>query len=175
MNRSILYIGALLLLGAGCGPAASTAPSPTSTGPLSPNEGAFVQPVTVDPTVCEAEPKEQESGRLTYPIADAYRNLPNLGELYTLLDCRKRDIAETRLEKQSDGSIVYTKGIRLRWEEGEPSADAKQVLQTLGFTETSPTEWQTERALNLDQLLLLRPIFLSPSKAMIHEDCVRCG
>jgi hypothetical protein len=174
MKHLLFTLTAVLLFGAGCGQGAVVSTAPSSTSP-SAQDGAFVQPLALDPVLCNAEAMENDIGRPAYPIAPRYTALPHLGEIYTLLDCRKRKVAETLLEQQEDKTFVYTHGIRLRWEEGTPSKDAVQVLQLLGFTKTNDTEWQSEKPFTLDQLLLLRPIFLGPNAARITEDCIRCG
>jgi hypothetical protein len=175
MNKSLLLIiTAALLFGAGCGSRTQSDITVTPTS-SSQTEGAFTQPPDLDPSICDAEETEQENGRRSYPIAPRYAALSHLGELYTLLDCRKRSTAETRLEKQSDGTFRYTQGIRLHWEDTTPSTDAEQVLRILGFTSSSDTTWEANGPFSLDQLLFLRPVFLGPKAPRITEDCIRCG
>lgn len=175
MNKPLLLIfAAALLFGAGCGSRTQRdiAVTPTSS---SQTDGTFTQPPDIDSSICDADVSEQENGRRTYPIAPRYAALPHLGEIYTLLDCRKQSTAETFLEKQQNETFLYTRGVRLRWESSAPTDDARKVLRILGFTSTSDTEWESQGSFTLDQLLFLRPIFLGPNPPRITEDCIRCG
>jgi hypothetical protein len=126
----------------------------------------------MDPALCNEEPIEDESGRMKYPVAPAYAALPHLGQIFTAFDCSDQERAKL-VAGMKDG--VYQDGIRLHWQEGSPSADAKTVLKTLGFTEVSETVWETTRTFSLDQLTLLKPLFVGPSTPKVTEDCIVCG
>jgi hypothetical protein len=145
--------------------------------PWQPASEPSTPPVLKAPTaqaVCPAPPIEDESGRLRYPIMDAYKNLPHIGQIYTALDCQMPERIQT-IPGMKDG--MYVQGVRLRFKPGTLTTQDRTMLGALGFTEEPEDTWRTDKKLSIEQLMELKPLVTNPAVQNTEdfEDCVRCG
>jgi len=149
------------------------------TGCLSrqPVAGPSTPPALNAPTAqaaCTAPPTEDENGRLRYPIMDAYKRLPHLGQVYTALDCQTPERLKA-IPGIQDG--MYVQGVRLRFKSGTLTAQDRTTLSSLGFTEEPDDTWRTDKKLSIEQLIELKPLVTNPAVQNTEdfEDCILCG
>ncbi len=125
-------------------------------------------------SICQEEPTENETGRITYPVSKPYAALPNLGQIFTAFDCTRE---ETIPKMYGVSDNRYTLGVTLEWKGGRTPDAAALILQVLGFKELSPGVWQHEEPLSLDELMELHALLRDPEirSAIEREDCIWCG
>lgn len=161
MKTLLPLLGLLFLAGAGCRPAAE---------PLANTNPA----VTPGNAVCTGNTFQDEAGAKVFPIADAYKRFPHLGQIYTALDCDNRLRA---LQVRGFKDEKYRAGVMFRWSTGAPPEAFAGILTRMGFVEENKGAWSTREPLSLEDLLQLKPFLMDDEKngGLENEDCIICG
>jgi hypothetical protein len=184
-SRKTLLVSALAVLvvvGGGCWyqfkQAETAIPTTTSTTQgnesdleIADSEVVFKHPLSKDAPECTQKPIEAGTGRMMYPIAEAYRpgDLPFLGEAFTQAQC-----GEARLkELYPDGLYSWGSSLRLS---GEPSPALQSALLETGFVcDVEPGSpcwaWELNTAVDIDKIIKLEPYV----DEFGSEDCLLCG
>lgn len=123
---------------------------------------------------CSAGPKTLDNGRISYPIAEEYSNLPFLGQIFTAYRCGQDRV--NQIQGVKDGNFEL--GAKL-WLKNDLGTDIKldSKLEEMGFkcTQAFSTdgchEWETDQKIKIDQLMELEP-YADKIKA---DDCRKCG
>lgn len=167
--KSLLPLLLVSLVGAGCMPAPGGSPAPDIQNTGYVEDTSFVTSAT-----CPTMLTEDESGAMRVTLLETYATLPHLGQVYTALDCNHPEWVD-RIHGMKDGS--YTLGVHLFVTETQMTAERRNLLTSLGFTENENGTWQTEKPLSQTQLLQLKPLLLevqAPFNTQL-EDCILCG
>ena len=177
--HKIVFIAGILLIAAGCNKNTAT------VNPIQNNRTIKQEPIAQPPIVnnqsnepkllakeCTDAPTATEIGRDVYPIADKYKHLQFLGQLFTASDCRAE-----RMDKifgVRDGQ--YTQGSTITLN-APLSAQFLATLKAIGFicseqtTESQCSQWQLEKSVTVQDILKLKPF----ADKIKQDDCYICG
>ena len=175
----IVFIAGILLIAAGCNKNTAV------VNPIQNNSTVKQEPI-VQPSIvnnqssepkllakeCTDAPTATEIGRDVYPIADKYKQLQFLGQLFTASDCGTERL--NKIFGVRDGQ--YTQGATITLK-APPSAQFLATLKAVGFicsekkTESQCSQWQLEKSINVQEILKLKPF----ADKIKQDDCYICG
>lgn len=123
---------------------------------------------------CSTGPKTLENGRISYPIAAEYSNLPFLGQIFTAYRCGNDRVSQIQGVKGD----AFELGLKL-WLKNDLNPDIKldSKLEKMGFkcTQAFSTEgcyeWETDQIIKINQLMELE----SYAEKIKADDCRKCG
>ncbi len=127
---------------------------------------------------CRDAGEELDNGRVEFPIAGEYSDLPFLGQLFTAMDyCGYQSAARLFGVEEGDApySLDYTLGSSLTTDSNGASTDFNALLEDIGFVckdDTRPCEnYELEDTVDIEKLFKLTE-FIDEMK---DDDCVNCG
>jgi hypothetical protein len=175
----IVYIAGVLLIAAGCNQNTSVI-NPVQNTPAI-KQKPIVQPSIVNSQSSESQslakecidsPTVTEIGRDVYPIADKYKQLQFLGQLFTASDCGTERLSKIFGVKNGQ----YTQGATITLN-APPSVKFLATLKVVGFIcseqkiESQCSQWQLEKSVNVKDILKLKPF----ADKIKQDDCYICG
>jgi hypothetical protein len=123
--------------------------------------------------LCKNKPQPTATGLNIYPIADNYRNIQVLGQVFTGANCGQKRLNEIMKSSLVSGGL----GLYLK---KQPSADLLKILKSLKFVcsqnetmdEKQCQQWEsTELKMKVNDLLKFKKYY----KEIESDDCVNCG
>ncbi len=174
-----ILVVAIFLIAAGCDKN-STPVNPIQNNPAATQNSVVQPPVTTNQNKetkpiakeCTEAPATTEIGRDVYPIAEKYKHLQFLGQLFTASDCSSQRLSKIFGVKGDE----YTQGALITLN-AAPSVEFLSTLKTVGFicseqkSESTCIQWQLDKTVKVLGILKLKPY----ANEIKQDDCYICG
>lgn len=123
------------------------------------------------PETCKSAPQQTDIGSLAFPIAEKYKKLNFLGQIFTAGPCGK--------DRWNQLNGVESKGYSLGstvWLKDSPSQELINTFKDIGYQcteaqESTCKEWRLTKLTHIEDILLLEPY----SSNFEGDDCINCG
>lgn len=133
----------------------------TTTTPKTPTLSSNDPLCTKDPTT---------GGYISFPVADTYKNIPYLGEVFTAYSC-----GPERLARLGAGNGKFERHSRITLA-AAPNAELLNMLKRVGYTcadkgnQIACLHWELTKPVSLEAVAKLEPY----SAQFLQEECLDC-
>jgi hypothetical protein len=132
-----------------------------------------LEKVQLNNSLCTIEPIPNETGYSTYPIAEKYKDLRHLGELFTAADCNNPERLSGVFGVKGENYII---GANMSLKDA-PSTEMLNTLKSIGFyckdksIEVNCKQWELKNTVKLNDFLKLKNFY----QEIIASSCANCG
>ena len=123
--------------------------------------------------LCTSAPRYSDMGSAIFPIAEKYKNINFLGQLFTAYDCGEKRMNEFFSIKEKK----YILGSTL-WLSTNPPEKLVNTFKQIGYVcvedksvESSCKKWRLNDEVDIDKIIKLKEFI----KYIELDDCVNCG